>query len=159
MSEQKIVTFLWFNNNAEEAVNFYTSVFTNASVKNTSRYGDNAPMPKGTALVVSFELEGQTFMALNGGPTFHFTPAISLMVNCTTQDEVDNLWEKLSEGGRKDQCGWLTDKFGLSWQIVPTIIGELMSDKDRNKSNRVMQALMKMTKIEIDVLKKAYEGQ
>jgi predicted 3-demethylubiquinone-9 3-methyltransferase (glyoxalase superfamily) len=154
---QKITPFLWFDNNAEEAVNFYTSVFKNSKIKKVSRYGDTGPGPKGSVLVMNFEIEGQQFSALNGGPAFKFTPAISLMVNCKTQDEVDELWEKLSAGGRTDQCGWLQDKFGLSWQITPTILGEMIADKDPVKSNRVMAAMMKMTKIDMKKLQEAYD--
>jgi predicted 3-demethylubiquinone-9 3-methyltransferase (glyoxalase superfamily) len=156
---QKIHPFLWFGNNAEEAVNFYTSVFKNSKIKNFSRYGDAGPGPKGSVMVMTFELEGQEFTALNGGPVFKFTPAISLFVNCKTQQEVDELWDRLSEGGRTDQCGWLQDKYGLSWQIVPTLLGELMGDKDPVKSNRVMGAMLKMTKLDMKKLQEAYEGK
>ncbi len=156
---QKITTFLWFDNQAEEAMNFYTSIFRNSKILNVSRYGDAGPGPKGTVMVGTFQLEGQEFMALNGGPHFKFTEAISLVINCETQEEVDNFWEKLSEGGQKSQCGWLKDKYGLSWQVVPTILGELMQDKDPEKTNRVMQAVLKMTKLDIATLKQAYEGK
>jgi len=156
---QKITTFLWFDNQAEEAMNFYTSIFGNSKILNVSRYGDAGPGPKGTVMVGTFQLEGQEFMALNGGPHFKFTEAISLVINCETQEEVDNFWEKLSEGGQKSQCGWLKDKYGLSWQVVPTILGELMQDKDPEKTNRVMQAVLKMTKLDIATLKQAYEGK
>jgi len=156
---QKITTFLWFDNQAEEAMNFYTSIFRNSKILNVSRYGDAGPGPKGTVMVGTFQLEGQEFMALNGGPHFKFTEAISLVINCETQEEVDNFWEKLSEGGQKSQCGWLKDKYGLSWQVVPTILGELMQDKDPEKANRVMQAVLKMTKLDIATLKQAYEGK
>jgi predicted 3-demethylubiquinone-9 3-methyltransferase (glyoxalase superfamily) len=155
---QKITPFLWFDNQAEEAVNFYTSVFKNARVGKVSRYGDAGPGPRGTVMTASFNLDGQEFIALNGGPQFKFSPAISFVVNCETQQEIDHYWSKLSAGGRTDQCGWLTDKFGVSWQIVPTILGQLMSDKDAEKSGRVMQALLQMTKLDIDGLKEAYEG-
>jgi predicted 3-demethylubiquinone-9 3-methyltransferase (glyoxalase superfamily) len=154
---QKIITFLWFNDQAEEAVKFYTSIFKNSKIGSVSRYGDEGPGPKGKAIVAEFQLEGQEFRALNGGPEYSFTPAISLMVNCKTQEEVDELWEKLSEGGEEGQCGWLTDKYGLSWQIVPTILGELMLDKDAEKSGRVMQALLQMRKLDIKKLQQAYE--
>ncbi len=155
---QKIVTYLWFNNNAEEAVNLYTSLFANSKIVSMSRYGDAGPGPKGSVMIATFQLENQNFIALNGGPQYQFTPAISLLVNCTTQEEVDTLWEKLSEGGQKGQCGWLTDKFGLSWQIVPTIIGELMQSKNAVKTNLMMQALLKMTKLNIAELQQAYNG-
>jgi predicted 3-demethylubiquinone-9 3-methyltransferase (glyoxalase superfamily) len=155
---QKITPFLWFNDKAEEAMNFYTSIFKNSTKGSISRYGDTGPGPKGSVMVATFQLEGQDFMALNGGPQFTFTPAVSFLVNCETQEEVDWFWEKLSEGGKTIQCGWLTDKFGLSWQIVPRILGEMMRDKDPVKSQRVMAAMMKMTKMDIAGLKKAYEG-
>jgi predicted 3-demethylubiquinone-9 3-methyltransferase (glyoxalase superfamily) len=155
---QRISPFLWFNDNAEEAVNFYISIFKNSKIVGVSRYGDSGPGPKGQVMVVNFKLDGQQFIALNGGPQFKFTEAISLVVNCKDQEEVDRFWDKLSEGGQKVQCGWLKDKFGLSWQIVPTILGELMQDKDPKKSERVMKALMKMTKLDIAGLKRAYEG-
>jgi predicted 3-demethylubiquinone-9 3-methyltransferase (glyoxalase superfamily) len=155
---QKITPFLWFDDKAEEAVDFYTSIFKNSKTISISRYGDAGPGPKGAVMVAKFQIEGQEFMALNGGPTFTFSPAISFVVNCKTQEEVDELWEKLSEGGAKSQCGWLTDKFGLSWQIVPTVLGELMQDKDPVKTNRVMAALLQMTKLDIEGLRKAYEG-
>jgi predicted 3-demethylubiquinone-9 3-methyltransferase (glyoxalase superfamily) len=155
---QKITPFLWFDNNAEEAVHFYTSIFKNSKILEMSRYGDAGPGPKGQVMVANFELEGQEFIALNGGPQFKFTEAISLVVNCKTQEEVDHYWEKLSAGGQKVQCGWVKDKFGLSWQVVPAILGELMRDKDPKKSGRVMQAMLKMTKIDIAGLKRAAEG-
>jgi predicted 3-demethylubiquinone-9 3-methyltransferase (glyoxalase superfamily) len=146
---------LWFDNNAEEAMKFYTSIFKNSKIKNVSRYGDAGPGPKGTVMSASFQLEGQEFMALNGGPQFKFTPAISLFVDCKTQEEVDELWEKLSAGGKTERCGWLTDKFGLSWQIIPTMLGELLRDKDREKSQRVMKAMLQMDKIDIAGLQQA----
>ncbi|HLK49662.1 MAG TPA: VOC family protein [Bryobacteraceae bacterium] len=155
---QKINTFLWFDGKAEEAANFYTSLFKNSKVRSVSRYGDAGPGPKGTAMVVVFELDGQEFLALNGGPQFHFTPAISLLVNCETQQEVDHLWDKLSEGGKKDRCGWLQDKYGLSWQIVPTVLGKLMADPDPKKSSRVMQAMLQMDKLDIQTLQQAGQG-
>jgi predicted 3-demethylubiquinone-9 3-methyltransferase (glyoxalase superfamily) len=154
---QKINTFLWFDNQAEEAANFYTSLFKNSRIHTVSRYGDAGPGPKGTAMVVTFELDGQQFLALNGGPQFKFTPAISLLVNCETQQEVDDLWSKLSEGGRKDRCGWLTDRYGLSWQIIPTVLGKLMADPDPIKSGRVMKAMLQMDKIDIQALQQAYQ--
>ena len=155
---QKITPFLWFDNNAEEAVDFYCSIFKNSRVLNISRYGDAVPGPKGTVMTVDFELDGEKLIALNGGPQFKFTEAISLVVTCETQEEIDYFWEKLSAGGAESQCGWLKDKYGLSWQVVPTIIGELISDKDPERSNRVMQEVLKMKKLEIEPLKRAYEG-
>lgn len=155
---QKIMPCLWFDRNAEEAVSHYTSIFKNSRLVSLSRYGEAGPLPKGTVMVVIFELEGQRFMALNGGPRFKFTEAISLNVSCRTQTELDDLWEKLSAGGEKGQCGWLKDKFGLSWQIVPSVLGEMMQDQDAGKSNRVMAAVMRMDKLDIADLKRAYDG-
>lgn len=155
---QKITPFLWFNNNAEEAMNFYISLFKNSKITNVVRCGDNGPGPKGSVMTATFELDGQQFMVINGGPHFTFSPAISLFVNCETQQEVDELWEKLSEGGEKQRCGWLKDKYDMSWQIIPAALGELMNDKDAEKSQRVMQAMLQMDKIDIAALKKAYEG-
>jgi len=152
---QKIVPFLWFDGNAEEAVNFYVSIFPNSKVTRLTRWGDGGPGPKGTVMSASFQLEGQDFYALNGGPMYKFTPAISLLVNCTTQDEVDRLWEKLTAGGQPSRCGWLTDKFGVSWQIIPTILGELLGDKNPEKVKRAGQAMMQMSRIDIAALKKA----
>jgi predicted 3-demethylubiquinone-9 3-methyltransferase (glyoxalase superfamily) len=152
---QKITPFLWFDDKAEEAANFYISIFKNSKMGKITRYGEAGPRPKGTVMSVTFQLEGQEFFALNGGPHYKFTPAISLFVDCKSQEEVDELWEKLSAGGRKDRCGWLTDKFGLSWQIIPSVLGELLNDKDAAKSQRVMKAMLKMDKIEIDALKQA----
>ena len=154
---QKITPFLWFNDQAEEAVNFYVSIFKNSKVVNVSRYGDAGPGPKGQVMVAVFELEGQKFMALNGGPHFHFTEAISLLVDCETQQEVDDLWEKLTAGGQESQCGWLKDKYGLSWQIIPKQLGQMMADKDPEKAKRVMMAMLKMRKIDIAALKRAYD--
>ena len=154
---QKITPFLWFDNQAEEAMNFYISIFKNSKVLKVARYGEAGPGPKGTVMSATFELEGQTFYALNGGPLFSFTPAISFFVNCETQQEVDELWEKLSAGGKPDRCGWLKDKYGLSWQIIPAALGEMLGDKDPKKAGRVMQAMMQMGKIEIEGLKRAYE--
>jgi len=154
---QKITPFLWFDGKAEEAMNFYVSIFKHSKVVRVTRYGDAGPGPKGTVMSATFQLEGQDFYALNGGPQFKFTPAISLFVNCETQQEVDELWEKLSAGGRKDQCGWLQDKYGLSWQIVPTTLEKLLGDKDPAKANRVMQAMMQMKKIDIKGLQQAYD--
>jgi predicted 3-demethylubiquinone-9 3-methyltransferase (glyoxalase superfamily) len=156
---QKITPFLWFNNQAVEAANFYTSIFKNSKIGNVSRYGDEGPGPKGNVMVVPFQLNGQEFLALNGGPQFTFSPAISFVVNCETQEEIDSFWDKLSDGGEKIQCGWLKDKYGVSWQIVPTILGKLMQDKDSEKSRRVMQAMLKMTKLDIKILKQAYEQE
>ena len=152
---QKITPFLWFDNNLEEAINFYTSIFKNSKVKNMTRYGAAGPGPKGTVMSAIFELEGQPFMALNGGPVYKLTPAISLYVNCETQEEIDELWEKLSAGGKKDRCGWLVDKFGLSWQIIPPILGELLGSKDAGKAKRAMEAMLKMDKIDIKKLQEA----
>ena len=156
---QKITTFLWFDNQAEEAIDFYTSIFRNSRKGEVARYGDTGPGPKGQVMTAEFELAGQQFMALNGGPHFKFTEAISLMVKCDTQEEIDELWEKLSEGGQKVECGWLKDKFGLSWQIVPTILGELMKDRDPAKRERVMQVIMQTKKFEIAKLQEAAEGK
>jgi predicted 3-demethylubiquinone-9 3-methyltransferase (glyoxalase superfamily) len=154
---QKITPFLWFNDNAEEAVNFYISVFKNSKIKTITRYGDKGPGPKGSVMTVSFELNGNPFIALNGGPVFQFTEAISFVVDCDTQEEIDYLWHNLtSDGGQPSQCGWLKDKYGLSWQIVPPILGELLS-KEPKKSARVMEAMLTMTKIDIATLKQAYE--
>lgn len=156
---QRLSTCLWFNTEAEEAMNFYTSIFKNSKRGKISHYGEGAPMPKGTVMVATFEILGHEFMALNGGPQFKFSEAISLVVNCETQKEVDEYWEKLSAGGSDIQCGWLKDKYGVSWQVVPTILAELMSGKDAAKTQRVMKALMKMTKLDIQKLKQAYEGK
>jgi predicted 3-demethylubiquinone-9 3-methyltransferase (glyoxalase superfamily) len=155
---QKITPFLWFDNQAEEAVNFYTSIFKNSKIGSVSRYGDAGPGPKGTVMTASFQLDGQEFVALNGGPVFKFTEAVSFVVNCQSQEEVDYYWEKLSAGGKEVQCGWLKDKFGLSWQIVPTALIEMVQDKDAKRSQRVMAAMMQMVKIDIAGLKKAYDG-
>lgn len=156
---QKITPFLWFDNNAEEAVHFYVSTFSNSKILNVKRYGAAGPGPQGSVMGLTFELEGQAFDALNGGPHFKFTPAISLFVNCETQQEVDNLWNKLAAGGKPQKCGWLTDKFGLTWQIIPRALGRFLDDADPAKSSRVMQAMMKMVKIDIAELQRAYDGQ
>jgi|SRR4051812_4419821 len=156
---QKITPFLWFDGKAEEAMNFYVSIFKNSKVGSVSRYGDAGPGPKGSVMSATFQLEGQEFMALNGGPMFTFTPAISFFVNCQTQEEVDALWNKLSEGGEKNRCGWLRDKFGVSWQIIPTALGEMLRDKDPVKSNNVMKAMLQMDKIDIERLRQAYAGR
>lgn len=155
---QRITPFLWFDNNAEEAMNFYISIFPNSKVLRVTHYGEAGPGPAGTVMTAEFELDGLEFVALNGGPRFEFTEAISLVVNCETQEEVDHYWEKLTEGGEKSRCGWLKDKFGLSWQVVPNLLAELMFDKDPAKAQRVMQAMLKMDKIEIEPLKRAYSG-
>jgi predicted 3-demethylubiquinone-9 3-methyltransferase (glyoxalase superfamily) len=154
---QKIRPFLWFNGQAEEAANFYTSIFKNSKVVAVRRYGEAGPGPKGSAMSVEFQLEGEDFVALNGGPQFQFTPAVSFFVNCETQEELDDLWSRLSEGGKTLQCGWLTDKFGLSWQIVPAALGRLLADKDAQKSARVMRAMLQMIKLDIKVLERAAE--
>jgi len=154
----KITPFLWFDNQAEEAANFYVSIFKNSKIVNVSRYGEAGPGPKGSAMTVVFQLDGQEFIALNGGPHFKFTEAISFSVDCKTQQEVDEYWEKLSAGGKPGQCAWLKDKYGLSWQIVPSILGQLLGDKDPQKSTRAMEAMLKMTKLDIAALQRAYEG-
>lgn len=155
---QKITPFLWFDNQAEEAINFYTSVFTNAKVGKVTRYGEAGPGPAGSVMVAEFELEGMRFTALNGGPHFKFTEAISMYVDCKDQAEVDYFWAKLSEGGQTGQCGWLKDKFGLSWQVVPEALPRLLGDADAAKANRVMQAMLQMNKIEVAKLELAYAG-
>jgi len=152
----KITPFLWFNGQAEEAMNFYTSIFKNSKAGTVSRYGDAGPGPKGSVMTASFELDGQPFVALNGGPAYSFTPAISFVVNCDTQQEIDDYWDKLSAGGKEIECGWLTDQFGLSWQIVPKALGQLMTGPN---ANRVMTALLKMKKLDIAQLRAAAEGQ
>jgi len=150
---------LWFDNQAEEAMNFYVSIFKNSKVLDVTRYGEAGPGPKGTVMTAKFRLDGQEFVALNGGPQFKFTEAISFVVNCETQKEVDEFWEKLSEGGEKSRCGWLEDKFGLSWQVVPTVLVEMYQDKDPEKSQRVMKAMLQMEKLNIKKLKEAYDGK
>jgi predicted 3-demethylubiquinone-9 3-methyltransferase (glyoxalase superfamily) len=159
---QKITPFLWFDNNAEEAAKYYISIFKNSKIIDIVHYGESAAEAsgrlKGTVMTVTFDLEGQQFMALNGGPVFKFSPAISFLINCETQEELDDLWEKLSEGGEKEQCGWLKDKFGVSWQIVPHVLGEMLQDRDAKQSERVMEALLQMKKIDIQGLRKAYAG-
>ena len=156
---QKITPFLWFDGKAEEAMNFYISIFKNSKVGRVTRYGEGGPGPKGTVMSATFQLGGQEFMALNGGAQFTFTPAISFFVNCETQQEVDELWEKLSEGGKKERCGWLKDKYGLFWQIIPSALGKLLGDKDPEKSKRVMEAMLQMDKIDLKGLQEAYEGK
>ena len=154
---QKMKPCLWFDGKAEEAANFYTAIFNNSKITGIMRYGDAGPGPKGSVLTVTFELDGQEFIALNGGPHYSFTPAISFFVNCETQEEVDRLWGRLVEGGQPQQCGWLTDRYGVSWQIVPAILIELLQDKDGAKSTRVMQAMLGMVKLDIAALKVAYD--
>jgi len=154
---QKITPFLWFDSQAEEAAKFYVSIFKNSKIVSVDRYGDAGPGPKGTVMIATFQIDGQEFVALNGGPRFKFTEAISFVVNCETQEEVDYFWEKLSAGGEKSRCGWLKDKYGLSWQVVPTILDKLMRDKDAQKTGRVMQAMLQMDKLDIKTLKQAYE--
>jgi len=156
---QKITPFLWFDGNAEEAMNLYVSVFKNSKVVSVTRYGEAGPGPKGTVMSATFQLEGQQFYALNGGPQYKFTPAISLFVSCETQKEVDELWNKLSAGGHKDRCGWLQDKYGLSWQIIPTVLGKMLQDKNPRKAQNVMKAMLQMDKIDIAKLKQAYEQE
>ena len=158
-SKQKITTFLWFDDNAEEAMKHYVSIFKNSKILSVTRNGKAGPGPEGTVLVGSFQLEGQEFTALNGGPQFKFTEAISLVVNCDSQKEVDDLWKKLSAGGAPSQCGWLKDKFGLSWQITPRVLIELLQDKDPVKSQRVMRAMLQMTKIDIAALQRAHRAR
>ncbi len=157
---QTIKPCLWFDTQALDAANFYISIFKNSKLGKVSYYGDGAPLPKGTVLTVTFQLNGQEFIGLNGGPMFKFTEAVSFVVNCESQDEIDDYWKKLTaDGGQEVQCGWLKDKFGLSWQIVPTALGKLMEDKDPAKSSRVMQALMKMVKLDVNGLQQAYRGE
>lgn len=156
---KKITPFLWFNDNAEEAMNFYVSIFKNSRVISITRYGEEMPEMKGKVLTGIFELDGQQLMALDGGPEFPFTEAVSLYVNCETQEEVDKLWEKLVQGGEESMCGWLKDKYGLSWQIIPTTLGEMLGDKDPEKAGRVMRAMLQMHKIDTEILRQAYEQQ
>ena len=158
---QKITPCLWFDNQAEEAVNFYASIFKNSKVGRIARYGEAGAevsgRPSGSVMTVEFQLEGQEFLALNGGPIFKFTEAVSFVVNCETQEKIDEMWEKLSKGGAKGQCGWLKDKYGLSWQIVPPVLSEMLQDKDTKKSERVMKAMLQMKKLDIKKLRQAYE--
>jgi len=156
---QKITTFLWFDGKAEEAASHYTSIFRNSKILSVTRYGEAGPAPKGTVMTVTFQLEGQEFIALNGGPQFKFTEAVSLLVHCDTQKEVDELWNKLGAGGKEQQCGWLKDKFGLSWQIIPSALLEMLQDQDPEKSKRVMEAMFQMQKIDIARLERAYGRQ
>jgi len=155
---QKITPFLWFDTQAEEAAKFYISIFRNSKITGTTRYGEAGPGPKGSVMTVAFNLDGQDFVALNGGPQFKFTEAVSFVANCETQQEVDDLWERLSAGGQRSRCGWLKDKFGLSWQVVPTVLGQLLQDKDPAKSRRVMEAMLQMDKLDIRKLKQAHAG-
>lgn len=159
MAGQKIKTFLWYDDKAEEAAKFYVSLFKNSKINGVTRYGEGGPGPAGSVMLVEFSLAGVDYIALNGGPHFHFTEAVSLSVDCESQDEVDTLWEKLTAGGEPGRCGWLKDKYGLSWQIVPAVLRELLSDKDAVKSKRVMAAMMQMSKIDIPRLRQAYEGR
>jgi predicted 3-demethylubiquinone-9 3-methyltransferase (glyoxalase superfamily) len=160
---QRITPFLWFDSQAEEAANFYVSIFKNARIREASRYDEAASKvsgrPKGSVMTVAFELDGQEFIALNGGPMFKFTEALSLVVNCETQAEVDHYWDKLTAGGQEVQCGWLKDRFGVSWQVVPTVLTELLQDKDPEKAKRVMAAMLQMKRLSVDGLKRAYEGR
>jgi len=160
---QSITPFLWFDQQAEEAATFYVSIFKDSRITSVARYDDAGAKasgrPKGSVMTVAFELDGQQFTALNGGPLFKFTEAMSLVVNCQTQEEVDHFWEKLSAGGQEVQCGWLKDRFGVSWQVVPTVLMEMLQDKDPEKSKRVTAAMLKMTKLSIERLKHAYEGR
>jgi predicted 3-demethylubiquinone-9 3-methyltransferase (glyoxalase superfamily) len=158
MPIQKITPFLWFDQEAEEAARFYAAIFLNSKIGKVVRYGDAGPGPSGSVMTVEFQLEGQPFVALNGGPHFKFTEAISFVVNCQTQDEVDAYWEKLSAGGAEVQCGWIKDKFGLSWKIVPTVLPELLSDPDPEKAQRVMKAMLTMKKLDIRALKQAFDN-
>jgi predicted 3-demethylubiquinone-9 3-methyltransferase (glyoxalase superfamily) len=158
-NKQKITTFLWYDKDAEEAVRFYLSIFKGGKILSETRWGDGGPVPKGTLMTSKFQLGGQEFIALNGGPLYHFTEAISLFVDCETQREVDELWEKLSAGGEPGRCGWLKDKYGLSWQIMPTVLLPMMTDKDAAKSKRVVEAMLKMDKLDIATLKHAYDGR
>lgn len=158
MSEQKITPCLWFDFNAEEAVAHYLATFAGARVLSTSRYGDAGPGPKGAVMTMLFEIEGQRVLALNGGPHFSFTPAISLIVDCETQDEVDRLWDRLGEGGKPMQCGWITDRFGVTWQIVPSVVPKIMQSGDATAIARAMRAMMPMTKIDVATLQRAFEG-
>jgi predicted 3-demethylubiquinone-9 3-methyltransferase (glyoxalase superfamily) len=161
--KQRITPFLWFDDQAEEAANFYASTFKNSRIKGMARHDDQAAKaagrPKGSVMTVQFELDGQDFVALNGGPAFKFTEAISFVVSCETQEEIDHFWQTLSAGGQEVECGWLKDRFGVSWQVVPTVLGEMLQDGNPEKSQRVMAALMKMKKLDIDGLRKAYEGR
>lgn len=155
---QKITPYLWFDDQAEEAARFYTSIFKNSRITSITHYGENSQQPEGTVMTVAFRLDGQDFVALNGGPYFSFTPAISLFVNCKDQEEVDHFWAQLTEGGEEDQCGWLKDKFGVSWQIIPAELLELINSSDAEKSQRATQAMLQMVKIDISKIRQAFEG-
>lgn len=156
---QKITTFLWFNNQAEEAANFYVSIFENSKINAITHYSEGAPVPAGTVMTVDFQLEGQEFVALNGGPVYTFNPAVSLVVNCQSQEEVDYYWNKLSASPQDEQCGWLKDKYGLSWQIIPVEMLKMLNDNDKAKSQRAMQAMLQMKKLDINKLRLAFEGK
>jgi len=156
---QKITPFLWFNDQAEEAANFYTSIFKNSKIVSTMRYGEGSRGPKGSVMTVTFELDGEEFIALNGGPHFTLSPGISFFIKCETQDEVDHFWEKLSAGGKIMQCGWVSDRFGVTWQVVPTVLGRMLQDKDAAKAARVTSAMLQMVKLDIKRLTDAYEGR
>lgn len=155
---QKVITYLWFDTEAEEAAEFYTSIFENSKITHVQRYGDAGPGPAGSAMTVDFELDGQRFIALNGGPHFRFTEAISLYIDCADQSEVDFFWSRLTAGGEPSQCGWLKDRYGLSWQVIPRDLPELLGDSDPEKASRAMQAMLSMTKIDVEVLRKAHQG-
>ena len=157
--QKKITTCLWFDNNAEEAINHYLSIFKDSRLLSMTRCGDKGPGPKGSLLAATFQIEGQEFSVINGGPAFKLSEAVSLVVHCATQAEVDALWDKLGDGGQHQQCGWLKDKFGLSWQIIPSVLFEMLQDPDREKADRVMQAMLQMKKIDIAQLRKAYDGR
>lgn len=156
---QNITPFLWFDGKLEEAINFYTSIFKNSIIKNVSRYGEGAPVPSGSIMTATFQLDGVEFMGINGGPMYSFTPAISFFVKCETQDQVDDLWDKLSAGAESQRCGWIKDKYGISWQIVPNILGKLLSDPDKVKAKRTLDAMLKMDKLVISTLIAAHEGK
>ena len=158
MTEQKITPCLWFNFNGEEAVAHYLSVFATGRILSTARYGDAGPGPKGAVMTILFEIEGQKFLALNGGPQFAFTPALSLIFECETQDEIDRVWDGLCAGGKPGQCGWLTDRFGVSWQIVPSLVPKIMQSQNAARIGRVMQAIMPMTKLDVATLQRAFDG-
>jgi predicted 3-demethylubiquinone-9 3-methyltransferase (glyoxalase superfamily) len=155
----KITPFLWFDTQAEEAARFYTSIFKNSRIVQVARYGDAGPGPKGSVMTVLFELDGQPFIALNGGPHFKFNESVSFSIECNTQQEVDEYWNKLTAGGQESQCGWLKDKYGLSWQVNPKVLGQMLSDADPQKSKRAMEAMLQMKKIDIATLQRAYEGR
>lgn len=156
---QKITPYLWFEDQAEEAASFYTSIFKNSKINEISRYGEGGPGPAGSVMLVSFELDGQQFIALNGGPQFQFTEAISFVINCESQEEVDYMWDRLTEGGEESMCGWLKDRYGISWQVVPTALPELLNAPDPEAQQRVMEVFLKMSKIDLPTLRLAYEGR